>query len=42
MKNLKCPHCGSKELDVMAGYALGLQCRCIQCKKRFVLVKKGI
>ena len=36
MKTIKCPHCGSKEIAVLLGYALGLACKCIKCKKIFV------
>nr|DAZ12361.1 MAG TPA: cysteine-rich protein [Caudoviricetes sp.] len=36
MKTIKCPHCGSEEIAVLLGYALGLSCKCIKCKKIFV------
>lgn len=40
MKTIKCPHCGSKEITVLQGYALGLALdlvyKCIKCRKLFV------
>ena len=36
MKTIKCPYCGSKEITVLQGYALGLACKCIKCRKLFV------
>lgn len=36
MKTIKCPHCGSKEITVLQGYALAVACKCIKCRKLFV------
>ncbi|ANM46680.1 hypothetical protein [Lactococcus phage D4410] len=36
MKTIKCPHCGSKEIIVLQGFALGLACKCIKCRRLFV------
>lgn len=39
MKNVKCPHCGGKAIQVICGYALAIECHCLDCKKKFTLVK---
>ena len=41
MKIVKCPHCKSKEIKVITGYAMAVHFRCKQCNKYFVMAKKG-